>query len=265
MKNKVLVVILAGSLVCAWGGVGVAGQISYSMRSAEKGFAPKPDPEVPNSSVMARGCPHWPALGTGYHHCRYRGLSGHPAFHSPHLRAATMPPGGWRGGPAAGPLCVPWAGEHPNMRKRASLSLNRPQVGKVDPGGIRIPPGPHGAEGFFLSRRGASTRALARKPLSPAAQQVEQSFPPEEIAPGPCGQKGTIRQGDGAPLAPRPGGLTQNLDQSGQDAQTGADQDDQRQRLYSQEGPDHGQQFYVAATQTAPSRPFFIEPGNPRE
>lgn len=52
MKSKVLVVILAGSLICAWGGVGVAGQISYSLRSAEKGFAPKPDSEVPNSSVM---------------------------------------------------------------------------------------------------------------------------------------------------------------------------------------------------------------------
>ena len=53
MKSKVLLVILAGSLICAWGGVGTAGQIGYSMRSAEKGFAPKPDPEAPNSSVMA--------------------------------------------------------------------------------------------------------------------------------------------------------------------------------------------------------------------
>jgi hypothetical protein len=52
MKSKVLVAILAGILVGAWGGVGVAGQISYSMRSAEKGFVPPPDPEAPNSSVM---------------------------------------------------------------------------------------------------------------------------------------------------------------------------------------------------------------------
>jgi hypothetical protein len=52
VKNMVLVVILASSLVIAWGGVGVAGQIGYSMRSADKGFAPKPDPEVPSSSVM---------------------------------------------------------------------------------------------------------------------------------------------------------------------------------------------------------------------
>ena len=53
MKSKVLLVILAISLVCAWGGVGAAGQIGYSMRSAEKGFAFKPDPDPPSSSVMA--------------------------------------------------------------------------------------------------------------------------------------------------------------------------------------------------------------------
>lgn len=52
VKRKVLLVILAGSLVCAWGGVSAAGQIGYSMRSAEKGFAPKPEPGVPSSSVM---------------------------------------------------------------------------------------------------------------------------------------------------------------------------------------------------------------------
>ena len=52
VKKMVLVVILAISLVIAWGGVGVAGQIGYSMRSAEKGFATKPEPEVPSSSVM---------------------------------------------------------------------------------------------------------------------------------------------------------------------------------------------------------------------
>ena len=52
MKNKVLLVILAMSLVCAWGGVGAAGQISYSMRGAEKGFGFKPDPNPPSSSVM---------------------------------------------------------------------------------------------------------------------------------------------------------------------------------------------------------------------
>jgi hypothetical protein len=53
MKIKVLVVILAGSLVCAWGGVGAAGQIGYSMRSAEKGFVSKPSPDPPSSTVMA--------------------------------------------------------------------------------------------------------------------------------------------------------------------------------------------------------------------
>jgi hypothetical protein len=53
MKRKVLVVILASILVCAWGGVGVAGQIGYSMRSAEKGFVSKPNPEPPSSTAMA--------------------------------------------------------------------------------------------------------------------------------------------------------------------------------------------------------------------
>ena len=53
MKSKVLLVILAISLVCAWGSVGTAGQIGYSMRWAEKGFAFKPNPGPPSSSVMA--------------------------------------------------------------------------------------------------------------------------------------------------------------------------------------------------------------------
>ena len=53
MKSKVLLVILAISLVCAWGSVGAAGQISYSMRGADKGFGFKPDPNPPSSTAMA--------------------------------------------------------------------------------------------------------------------------------------------------------------------------------------------------------------------
>jgi hypothetical protein len=53
MKNKVLLVILVMSLVCAWGSVGAAGQIGYSMRGAEKGFGFKPNPNPPSSAVMA--------------------------------------------------------------------------------------------------------------------------------------------------------------------------------------------------------------------
>ena len=53
MKSKVRVVILAISLVCAWGSMGTAGQISYSMRGAEKGFAFKPNPDPPSPAVMA--------------------------------------------------------------------------------------------------------------------------------------------------------------------------------------------------------------------
>ena len=53
MKNKVLLGILVISLVCAWGSVGAAGQISYSMRGADKGFGFKPDPNPPSSTAMA--------------------------------------------------------------------------------------------------------------------------------------------------------------------------------------------------------------------
>lgn len=53
MKNKVLLVILVMSLVCAWGAVGTAGQIGYSMRGSEKGFAFKPNPDPPSSTVVA--------------------------------------------------------------------------------------------------------------------------------------------------------------------------------------------------------------------
>jgi hypothetical protein len=53
MRSKVLLVILALSLICALAGVGTAGQISYAMRGAEKGFVSKPDPNPPSSSVMA--------------------------------------------------------------------------------------------------------------------------------------------------------------------------------------------------------------------
>jgi hypothetical protein len=53
MKRKVLLVILAMSLVCVWAGVGLAGQIGYSLKSTETGFAFKPEPGVPSSGVMA--------------------------------------------------------------------------------------------------------------------------------------------------------------------------------------------------------------------
>jgi len=53
MKNKVLLGILVISLVCAWGGVGTAGQIGYNMRGAETGFAFKPQPGPPSSAVVA--------------------------------------------------------------------------------------------------------------------------------------------------------------------------------------------------------------------
>jgi hypothetical protein len=60
MKSTVLLVILAMSLVGAWGSVGTAGQISYSMRGAEKGFTAQPNPDPPSSAVMA-----WAAIRPG--------------------------------------------------------------------------------------------------------------------------------------------------------------------------------------------------------
>ena len=53
MTRTVLLIILALSLVGAWGGVAAAGQIGYSMRSAETGFGYKPNPDPPSSTVMA--------------------------------------------------------------------------------------------------------------------------------------------------------------------------------------------------------------------
>ena len=52
MKSKVLLAILAISLICAWVSVGAAGQIGYRMRG-EEAFAFKPDPGIPSSSAMA--------------------------------------------------------------------------------------------------------------------------------------------------------------------------------------------------------------------
>jgi hypothetical protein len=53
MKNKVLLGILSITLVCAWGSVGTAGQIGYSLRGSETGFAFKPSPAPPSSTVVA--------------------------------------------------------------------------------------------------------------------------------------------------------------------------------------------------------------------
>jgi hypothetical protein len=52
MTRTVLITILALSLVGAWADAGAAGQIGYSMRSAEKGFEYKPNPDPPSSAVI---------------------------------------------------------------------------------------------------------------------------------------------------------------------------------------------------------------------
>src|SRR5512137_1273297 len=53
MKRKILLAILIVSLAGVWGGPATAGQIGYSMRSAEEGFGFKPNPNPPSSAVMA--------------------------------------------------------------------------------------------------------------------------------------------------------------------------------------------------------------------
>ena len=53
MKRKILLVILVISVVCAWGGAATAGQIGYSMRSAETGFGVKPQTAPASSAAVA--------------------------------------------------------------------------------------------------------------------------------------------------------------------------------------------------------------------
>jgi len=52
MKSKILVVMLAVSLVCAWGGTSVAGVLGYSLERADRGFERKADAE-PSATVVA--------------------------------------------------------------------------------------------------------------------------------------------------------------------------------------------------------------------
>ncbi len=54
MKRKVLLIVLAISLGCAWVSTGAAGQITYSLKSSETGFVSKPQTGgPPSSAVMA--------------------------------------------------------------------------------------------------------------------------------------------------------------------------------------------------------------------
>ena len=51
MKRKMMVAVLAVSLACGWVSLGVAGEIGYTLKASEKGFASKP-PAEPSSSVI---------------------------------------------------------------------------------------------------------------------------------------------------------------------------------------------------------------------
>lgn len=52
MKSKILVVLLAVSLVCVWGGASVAGVLGYSLDRADRGFERKADAE-PSAAMVA--------------------------------------------------------------------------------------------------------------------------------------------------------------------------------------------------------------------
>ncbi len=55
MKSKILVVMLAVSLVCAWGGPSMAGVLGYSLDRAGRGFERKADAEPSAAVVVADG------------------------------------------------------------------------------------------------------------------------------------------------------------------------------------------------------------------
>ncbi len=52
MKNKILVAVLAVSLVFAWGGASIAGVLGYSLDRSDRGFERKVEAE-PNAAVVA--------------------------------------------------------------------------------------------------------------------------------------------------------------------------------------------------------------------
>ena len=53
MIRKVATVIMAAALVCACAGLGAAGEIGYTLKSSEQGFAIKAPPEPTSASVAA--------------------------------------------------------------------------------------------------------------------------------------------------------------------------------------------------------------------
>jgi len=55
MKSKILVVMLALSLACAWGGAATAGVLGYSLDKADRGFERKADAQPSAAKVVADG------------------------------------------------------------------------------------------------------------------------------------------------------------------------------------------------------------------
>lgn len=55
MKTKIMVVMLALSLACAWGGAATAGVLGYSLDRADRGFERNPDTDPSAAKVVADG------------------------------------------------------------------------------------------------------------------------------------------------------------------------------------------------------------------
>jgi hypothetical protein len=55
MKSKIMVVMLAVSLVCAWSGTSAAGVLGYSLDRADRGFERKADTEPSAAMVFFDG------------------------------------------------------------------------------------------------------------------------------------------------------------------------------------------------------------------
>jgi len=55
MKSKILVVMLAVGLVCAWGGTSAAGVLGFSLDRADRGFKDAPDAEPSAAMVFFDG------------------------------------------------------------------------------------------------------------------------------------------------------------------------------------------------------------------
>ena len=146
-----MLVILAISLVCAWGGVGAAGEIGYSLRGAERGFA-RSHPEPPSSAVVAADAVIGRPLGLA------TTIAGAGVFlvtlpmslASESTREAAWGLSAARG---AGPFLAPWVGASRSAKKRGVFQPKRFGAGLNPPLILSLPESPDQARVFLLIPR----------------------------------------------------------------------------------------------------------------